>query len=388
MKILIFSHELGAISEAGSTCLALLQEYAKTPQIEVDLIMVSPDQNYHNLNMGNNVTIHQLPIGKRIVGPVICVKKESTMFAWQSFLFARKLVKIAKHDLVHVFFSESFGLAARLLKLEFKIPFLVSFHGSDHASQAIAMPLLEKLKKSSSKKIFNKASFVLTDSMWLKNVVLSSDPKKEIEVVHAGVNGEIFVPKKESAEKNVFNILCVSELVPIKGVRFLIQAFKLLSGRYPQIRLTLVGDGVERQSLEDLVRALEVKEMVNFVGKVEHQKVVSFFHQATVCVMPSLEEGISKILTESFAAGTPVVAMENAMTRELLQDGVNGFVVKKSDADDLAEKIEKLILDKDLILKLSKNSQAFGETVVWKNVSRKYLNLFEKISNVSRIQIG
>jgi glycosyltransferase involved in cell wall biosynthesis len=388
MKILIFSHELGTVSESGSTCLALLQEYAKMPEIEVDLIMVSPDQNYHNLTMGNNVTIHQLSIGKKIVGPVICAQKESTMFAWQAFLFARKLVKIGHHDLVHVFFAESFGFAARLLKLEFKIPFLISFHGSDHASQSIALPLLAKLKKPSSKKIFNKASFVCADSAWLKNIVLSSDPKKEIEVVHAGVNGEIFVPKIESAEKNVFNILCVSEITPVKGVRFLIQAFKLLSGRYPQIRLLLVGDGVERQSLEDLVRALEIKERVEFIGKVEHQKVAEYFNQADVCVMPSLEEGISKVLAESLAAGVPVIAMENAMTMELLQNGVNGFIVKKSEADDLAEKIEKLILDQNLLLTLSKNSQVSGTELAWKSIAQKYLNLYVKTKNISQIQVG
>lgn len=386
MKIIFFNYEFPPLGGgAGNASYYLLREYAKNPEIQVDFVTASIDEKYHLLQMGDNINIHRLPIGKNSENIHYQTKKELIAYTWNAFWFARKLAKQNKYDLTHSFFSVPCGLISLFLKWEFKLPYIISLRGSDVPGYSERFVGLYRWITPTILKIWKGATFVISNSQGLKDLALKAQPKKEIGVVYNGIDVEEFVPDTTKQNKDIFTIICVSRVTPRKGVRFLIQAFKILSARYDQVRLLIVGDGNEKKSLEDLVQGLDLNDKVEFAGAIAHENVLGFYQRANVFVLPSLNEGMSNVMLEALACGLPVVATETGGTKELLTDNVNGLVVKMKDADDLAEKIERLILHPELEKAMSLESRKLAQTLSWGKVADEYVELYRKTSNLRKI---
>jgi glycosyltransferase involved in cell wall biosynthesis len=386
MRVLFFNYEFPPLGGgAGNASFYLLREYVKNPELQVDFVTASIDGEYHLLKMGENINIHRLPIGKNAENIHYQTKKELISYTWNAFWFARKLAKQNKYDLSHSFFSVPCGFISLLLKWEFKLPYIISLRGSDVPYYSERFTTLYKVITPIIRKIWSGASFVIANSQGLKELALKSQPKKEIGVVYNGIDVEEFFRDASKVNPDYFTIICVSRVTPRKGVRFLIQAFKILSGRYDQVRLLIVGDGNEKKSLEDLVRGLDLSDKVEFAGAISHEKVLQYYQRANVFVLPSLNEGMSNVMLEALACGLPVVATDTGGTKELLTDNLNGLVVRMKDADDLAEKIEKLILNPELEKMMSLESRKLGEKMKWGNVSDEYIELYRKTSNLARM---
>jgi glycosyltransferase involved in cell wall biosynthesis len=387
MRVLLFNYEFNqVVGEAAEACLSLLQENSKNSQLEIDFVTASTDGQSHVLKMGENITIYQIPNSKKLTKPAYQSAKEPFSFVWDAYWFARKLAKQNNYDLCHVYYSETFGRVAMLLKRGFKLPYIVSFQGSDCNGVQESQTILHKLQRPIAKKILSKASFVIANSLWLRELILSTNPDKEVDVIHNGVDRASFFQDGSKRNPEQFRIVCASEITPTTGVRFLIQAFKLLSGRYDQVRLLIVGDGNERKSLEDLAQGLDIKDKVEFVGKVSHEKMPEYYQQSDLLAWPSLKDGISKIILEAMSSGLPVVATQNVWTKEIIENNISGLLVQKSNADDLAEKIEKLITDQGFREKMVSSTLVRAQKLSLETVAAHYMDVYIKTENLQNIR--
>lgn len=121
-----------------------------------------------------------------------------------------------------------------------------------------------------------------------------------------------------------------------KGLDVLLHAFTAVPGE-----LVIVGSGTE----EDRLRAL-ASDHVRFAGPVDRDELVPLYADADVFVLPSRSEPWGMVLNEAAAAGLPLVATEEVgAARDLIEDGVNGFVVPAGDEDALAEALRRLAVD-------------------------------------------
>jgi len=386
MRVLYFNYEFPPLGGgAGNASYYLLGEYAKIADLQVDFVTASVDGQYHHLQIGENVHIHRLPIGKNPENIHYQTKKELISYTWNAYWFARKLCKKNKYDLTHSFFSVPCGFISMLLKWEFRLPYIVSLRGSDVPYYSERFTTLYKFITPIIRRIWNSSFFVIANSQGLKELALKSQSKKEIGIIYNGVDTDEFFPAFEKRSSENFTIICVSRVTPRKGIRFLIQAFKLLCGRYDNIRLVIVGDGNEKQSLEDLAQGLDIKNKIEFAGAVAHEKIFEYYQRANVFVLPSLNEGMSNVMLEALASGLPVIATDTGGTKELLSEGVNGFVVRMKDPDDLAEKIEKLIINNELEGKMSAEGRILAEKLSWKSAANKYIDLYQKTSNIDKM---
>jgi len=104
-----------------------------------------------------------------------------------------------------------------------------------------------------------------------------------------------FVTSEPGNNKNV--VLYVGKLEPVKGVRYLVQAIGILrDGGLRNVKLLIVGDGSEKQCLEELVKKLGLEDYVIFAGKVSHEKISEYMALADVFVLPSLSEGLGLVV--------------------------------------------------------------------------------------------
>lgn len=135
--------------------------------------------------------------------------------------------------------------------------------------------------------------------------------------------------------ERAFHVGCVARLSPEKDHATLIAAFAMLRKRLPEARLTLVGDGKLRSTLEDLARRLDVAEVVKFVGYTD--EVAEVLPSFDVFALASRTEGTSLTLLEAAAAGLPIVATRVGGNAEIVMDGESGVLVPDGQPEALAE---------------------------------------------------
>ncbi|HEX9094368.1 MAG TPA: glycosyltransferase, partial [Coriobacteriia bacterium] len=137
--------------------------------------------------------------------------------------------------------------------------------------------------------------------------------------------------------------LWVGNMVPVKGVPTLLDAFSRVRDAGVADRLVLVGDGPLRAELEVRAGELGVREAVTFTGRLSQADVALAMAAADVFVLPSLNEGLSVALLEAMACGTPCVASSVGGVPEVLDDPACGRLVPPDDAEALAAGIQEVL---------------------------------------------
>jgi glycosyltransferase involved in cell wall biosynthesis len=135
----------------------------------------------------------------------------------------------------------------------------------------------------------------------------------------------------------------VARLVPIKGLHYLIDAAPEILRRCPDARVLLVGDGEMRPALEAQARALGLADRVTFAGF--REDIPSVLAATDVVVLPSVNEGMGRVLVMAMALGKPIVATRVGGVAELLGGGEAGLLVPARDPAALAEAVSTLLRD-------------------------------------------
>jgi glycosyltransferase involved in cell wall biosynthesis len=138
-------------------------------------------------------------------------------------------------------------------------------------------------------------------------------------------------------------VAAVARLVPVKGFQYLIDAAPEVLRRCPRARFLIVGDGELRQGLERRVRAAAMADRITFAGF--REDVASVMAATDLVVLPSINEGMGRVLVMAMALGKPIVATHVGGVAELLGEGEAGVLVPARDAGALAQAISTLLLD-------------------------------------------
>lgn len=133
-------------------------------------------------------------------------------------------------------------------------------------------------------------------------------------------------------------LLCVGRLEEQKAFHYAIEAFSKVVDDFPNLRLKIIGTGSLEHSLKQLVADLNVVDRVDFEGF--QKDMIPYYLHAKATVLTSLYEGFPNVLIESITLGTPVIAFDcPSGPSEIIQQDVNGYLVKYLSIDDLVEKI-------------------------------------------------
>ena len=159
-------------------------------------------------------------------------------------------------------------------------------------------------------------------------------------------------------------LLCVGRLEEVKAFHYVIEGFAGIAKKFPNLRLKIVGKGSLENDLRQKAIDHNVEDRVDFVGF--QKDVIQYYLYAKATILTSLYEGYPNVLLESLAMNTPVIAFDcPGGTNEIIQDGLNGYLVKYQDVDDLKKKLLSLLLNNynnyDLknSIKKNKNEQVF-----------------------------
>lgn len=243
---------------------------------------------------------------------------EFIRFVIKSLLVIRKINKKSHPDITFAFFTIPGGLLAMVMKWLYKVPYIVSIRGGDMPGFVINSKLafFHFLSAPLIRLICKKAALIHTNSERLRELTQKLIPDIPINVIPNGIafdtNYTIEKPDNNSLcneqKDKLLKILFIGRLSKQKNLDTFLQGIsKLPYFMKEKITFTVVGDGPEKQKLENFVKEYDLFNLVYFQTWVDRKEVRKIYKAHTFSVVPSLDEGMPNSALESIASGCPVL---------------------------------------------------------------------------------
>jgi glycosyltransferase involved in cell wall biosynthesis len=240
---------------------------------------------------------------------------------------------------LHVHFATEAATVGMILTRIVPVSLSMTVHGPDEFYDVPGYFLPRKVAA---------CRFIICISFFARSQLMRLAPGDrwhKLDIARLGVDSEHFLPRPHRSSPVPLQVLCVARLAPTKGQRILIEAIGQLveDGRLLQLRL--VGDGLDRGGLEQLVRERQLTGSVFFEGSVNQDDIRGFYEAADVFALASFAEGIPVVLMEAMSMEIPCIATCINGIPELIRDGIDGLLVPPSDISGMAAAIARLMDD-------------------------------------------
>jgi len=304
-----------------------------------------------------------------------------------------KTIKPLNLDVLHNFtvkpniYGSIAGRFAKVPKILNSVTGMGSFYIQNTKKALIVRSVIEFLYKMVNKFVSG-VVFQNSDDMQYyinKNVV---SKQKAILIKSSGIDSSIYDIEKvdkinienlkiELGIKNQIVVLMVARAIWDKGIREYYEACKMLESKYKDVRFLYVGD-TDEGNLSCANKEFLSSGNIQWLG--QRNDILALTALSDIYVLPSYREGVPRTLLEAASMSKPIVTTNAIGCKEVVDDGINGFLVKVKDSKSLSLGIEKLILDENLRHTMGKN----GRIKVLKEfdvniVVNKYMDVYEKI---------
>lgn len=201
-----------------------------------------------------------------------------------------------------------------------------------------------------------------------------------IEIIQPGIEYKPLenLPVKDD---NTYKLLYVGSIEERKGLIYTIESLNKLKNR--NFILNVVGRVVDSdyfEMLKEKISEYNLNDKINFLGKVSNEKLQELYKISHLFVFLSIWEGYGMVVAEASSFGVPVIATNLPSLKPILDDGYNGYYVELNNINNIADKIDLLINNKDLRKEMSINALKKASTFVsWDVICSKHLNIFNRI---------
>lgn len=252
---------------------------------------------------------------------------------------------------------------------------VISVHGSDVFT--LNGQIMRKVKRFALKH----ADIVIANSSATAAACQELWPNREYYVIPMGIDIKKFENQK-IMDRGQYKLLFVGRLVRNKGVKYLCEAFRLLSLKYNNMHLDIIGDGPERAMLEEYIHESKLEDIVTFVGWVQASELPKYYAKADVFVGPSIEdengakEALGLVFAEASAMGLPVVGSDVGGIKDVVKNRVTGLLVPQKDPQALSQALEYIYTHPNESIQMGKQGRDYVSAhFSWDSVIRRYLDL-------------
>ncbi|WP_341734660.1 glycosyltransferase family 4 protein [Microcoleus sp. EPA2] len=234
---------------------------------------------------------------------------------------------------------------------------------------------------------YKKADKILAGSTYTLNMLkdLFAIPDERIDLFYEnGISDEFLnathIKNKEASQ---INLLFVGRLVPYKCADIVIEAIGRLDPVIKnKTRLTIVGDGPERNNLENRVQELKLGEIVSFAGWVNQQETLDYYRKADIFCFPSIREFGGAVVMEAMACGLPCIVANNGGIGEYVNEET-GFKIEPNSreylTEELTSKIKLLVEDDRLRESMSAKAMEKAKEFAWDKKAEKIVEIYQKM---------
>lgn len=180
--------------------------------------------------------------------------------------------------------------------------------------------------------------------------------RQRIPVIHHGL-GQEAIPEEAvlATPASPLKIVSVGRLTRYKGFLYLLEAMAVVKEEQPAVVLEIAGNGPQREELESYCKKLGLTDNVRFLGFQPQPQTL--LEKAALVIIPSTVEPFGLVFLEAMAYGKPIIAFDVPAGNEIVKDGETGILVKLRSIEDMANAIEKLLVNPDLAAELGRNGR-------------------------------
>jgi glycosyltransferase involved in cell wall biosynthesis len=373
-NLLMLNYEFPPIGGgAGKANLCLLKEFAGKDELSIDVLTSAPKPGMTVENFAENITIYKVGVHKKSLH--FWRKIEVLEWLIKSRLCYRALVRKNKYDLVHAFFG--FPTAYLCYKSAKVLPYIISLRGSDVPGYNVRLGLDYKILSPLFRRIWKNSSAILANSTGLAALASKFTPDLNIGVINNGVYTDTFFPKPEKKLTRPIKLLTVCRLISRKRIDMLIEAVAYTKKLGMTVQLNIAGHGNLLAELTRLTKELNVREQVNFMGRISAENMPQVYRDNDIFIMSSAHEGMSNAMLEAMATGLPIITTRCEGVEELIDD--NGIVVEKDDAELIAAAIKELAGDTDRYTRTASAAKRQAGNFTWPKMAEEYLKCYRTV---------
>jgi len=216
-----------------------------------------------------------------------------------------------------------------------------------------------------------------------KAIAFGTNPEKTV-IFPWGTDIEHFTPKTfKPSNVKTFTLFCSRTWESIYGVDVLAKAFVKVANVNPDMNLILLGGGSQGAKIRQILISGGVLDRVHFGGQVGQKDLPRWYHMADVYISPSHVDGSSVSLMEALASGLPCLVSDIAGNKEWVEDGINGWLFRDGDVDNLAEKILNAVKNRQSFKKIGEAARKTAEQKAdWKKNFGKLLEAYKIVMSL------
>ena len=291
-----------------------------------------------------------------------------------------------KMDVIHSHHPVLLGQTAAHNSSKYNLPLVFTFHsryweysryagsfGQDFIKDQIDNILCEYLQK---------CHHIITPSDSLRQILFDEYGfKEQVTTIPTGIDVAQFESLNRHIERQKRKwgddivLISAGRLAVEKNWDTLMEAAALVMLKTPNVRLVLLGDGSERKKLHKKAKTLGINGRVEMPGGIDLDQVGNYLVAADIFCFASVAEAQGLVTLEAMAAGLPVAAVDGSGTRDVLEDGVQGFMTANG-AEALGQGIEKLVADQELRSKMGQAARKRAREFDIVNQARKLLDVY------------
>ncbi|RRD74567.1 glycosyltransferase [Tannerella forsythia] len=316
-------------------------------------------------------------------------KPDILMIGWPYFLhlfFDRSILKLIKKNKIRLIIQEIPFQTPPFGKLGYFKKHPVYNENMELQSQGLSFYLRAMLTMWIRRYIYKKADATVNYASCAYDILPSYGVKREDIFVRYNTSDTdtLFEQRKEVLStppilKICPRILHIGRLVKWKKVDLLVEAFQKISDKYPDAELVIIGDGPERETLEQQVSKLGLKDRTVFTGAIYDPLALGqYMHESSVYVLAGMG-GLS--INDAMCFSLPVIcSVCDGTEKDLITDGVNGYIFQEGNVDSLAYKIDLVLSDKEKAKTMGEASyRVIKEKINLGTVSQRYLDAFSYV---------
>jgi 1,2-diacylglycerol 3-alpha-glucosyltransferase len=300
------------------------------------------------------------------------------------------LVSILKSDLpniMHIHSPFNLGRLGFIKGRKLGLPVVFTYH-TMYNMYSHYVPIIGEQAASivehQAFQVANKADAVITPSKTLAGYLKEHGITSKVFVIPNGIDIEDFKQGDPGYLRRTYSIpedhkiiMTCGRLGHEKNLETLLRSYAVICKKCPS-SLVMVGDGPLRHSLEHLVADLDIGNNVIFAGKVPAEKMPDYYAGSDLFLFTSLTDTQGIVLVESKAAGVPSVAVSALGVRDMIIDGIDGFLCR-DDIGEIAEKTVYLLNKQSLLEQMKANAAANAETFSRQNITAALVNCYETL---------
>lgn len=300
-----------------------------------------------------------------------------------------KYLKNNKKDFDIILDNQS--LCGSLLKIQDLLPLAVTIHHPITKDHKLEMQNASNWKERlSSMRWHNFLPMQKRVAPKLNKIICVSAPSKEdivkeflvednkIEVILNGIDINRFVPSPSDSVKANRIITTASADIPLKGLKYLIQALPEILKSFPKTTLTVIGKAPSNSEVSKLISNLDLKEIISFKSGISENEIVDLYHASEIAVIPSLYEGFGFGAGEAMACGVPLISTHSGGLKEVVGDCA--IKILPSSADEIEKAVINLFNNQEKRKELSAKGRQRMETKFdWKIAASSYEASFQEV---------